>query len=618
LVAQEAVVDTVRLLLPAKVEAIQTSTSPNSRFSVGIRDRLFTIEQLQPSNEQSLSDYLQRNSAVYIKEFGQGMGAYISIRGTSASHTSVQWNGMNVSMPTMGQTDFSHLPLFFFDAMELHIGGAGALYGNGSIGGSVQLSTTPLWKQGVSMQVKLGAGSFDARFAGANVRWSGNGWEGRTAALYSFAQNNFFFSNNTKIGKPRERQQHASSLNWGVLQELYKKIGARNRLSFHIWYVDFDRNVQPSVSNNDRPQTWTSLLDKNFKLSGTYRGNANHFRYSTQIGYARDYEKYEKEIIEADCVVGVVEGEYIRNRFVVKMGGNAAYTSPTGKAFESAAQEWRSDIYGLLWWKPTPTIMVNAGIRQSFVSALSLSSDPFVGAQWTFVQRGAHRLTIRGAFSQSHKIPTLNDRYWGGANSWLRPERGTTVESGVDYEAEAGGWCWSVNGTLYYSYVQDWIRWFPAGVVWRPQNIPVVKASGAEAAFSVKGSIERVKIGMDAHYAHTGITVKEGLWTHDPEVGHQLAFQPVHCFTAKANTSYRSVLLEVQSRYTGARTTNDIHDILPGYQVWNVQSAYTSTWCKHQCTFKINVNNLFNKDYQNVKFFAMPGRNYMVTIQYQL
>jgi iron complex outermembrane receptor protein len=307
------------------------------------------------------------------------------------------------------------------------------------------------------------------------------------------------------------------------------------------------------------------------------------------------------------------EGEYAGDRWVVKGGGSVEVVLPVGKMFETTVQEWRGDIYGLMLWRPFSTLSANMGVRQPFVTNLPLAPDPFAGLQWALLSTGRNHVNWRAAFSQSHKIPTLNDRYWGGAHVWLRPERGTTWESGIDYDASANGWNWSFNGTLYFSHVQDWIRWFPAGVVWRPQNIPLVHTSGAEAAVRVKGAF----LALHAHYAYTDITVKEGLWEHDPGVGRQLAYQPYHCFSAAIAGNYRFVSLEIQPRYTGARTTNDIHDLLPGYWLWGVQSACSGVWGKHQYTFKITINNLFNKDYQNVKFYAMPGRNYMIHIQYQ-
>jgi len=669
-VLSAAAVDSVRMLLPAKVADVRPrGTSPNRRFAAGTRARLFSGEELQPFKYQNLSIYLLQNSAVYMKEFGAGMGAYISIRGTSASHTSVYWNGMSVEMPTMGQTNFSHLPLFFFDAMELHLGGGSALYGNGSIGGSVRLETRPLWDSGLHGHISLSVGSFDRYMAGATLRYGKSGWESRTSALYAVAQNRFRFTNNTVAGKPKERQQHASHNNWGVLQELYKKMGASGELSFHLWVMEFDRSVQPSVSNNNRPETWTSLYDRNVKFSGAYRGNIDRFKYSAQASYARDYEQYKANVtladranvtladthrdasllgsradvieadranvtladthrdasllgsranvIEADRITGAIDVEYGFRRFTAKGGGSVAYVSPTGKAFDAATREWRSDLFGLLLWSATPSLIANVGIRNSFVSNLSLSPSPFVGAQWVFLHNDSYRLSLRGAFSQSFKVPTLNDRYWGGSHLYLRPERSTTWESGIDYEAQSRGWRWAVNGTGYFSHVLDWIRWFPAGVVWRPQNIPVVDASGIETSLRVNGAVGGVQLGLNGHYAYTAVTVTKSLWSSDPGVRYQLAYQPYHCFSAVVSGSYRFLSWEVQSRYTGARTTSDIHDVLRGYPQWNLRIACTGNLGAHTGTLQLMVNNIFDKDYQNVKFYAMPGRNFMLTMQFQ-
>ena len=95
----------------------------------------------------SLADFIKQESSAYLKEYGKGMGAYLSVRGTSSSHTSIDWNGLNLSVPTIGQTDFSHVPLYFFDAMDIHIGGSSALYGDGTLGGSIRLKTSPHWKR---------------------------------------------------------------------------------------------------------------------------------------------------------------------------------------------------------------------------------------------------------------------------------------------------------------------------------------------------------------------------------------------------------------------------------------------------------------------------------------
>ncbi|NCB98383.1 MAG: hypothetical protein EOM36_08500, partial [Bacteroidia bacterium] len=85
----------------------QARSQSNYKFSVGTNLIRYNEENLSPMKMSSLSDFIRQESAAYIKEFGKGMNAYISVRGSSSSHTTVAWNGMNLAVPTMGQTDFS-------------------------------------------------------------------------------------------------------------------------------------------------------------------------------------------------------------------------------------------------------------------------------------------------------------------------------------------------------------------------------------------------------------------------------------------------------------------------------------------------------------------------------
>ncbi len=190
---KSAGVDTRRL------DSITVSAAPirhslsNKKFSAGTHVIRATEESLAKMQMSSLADYIQQENAVYIKEYGRGMAAFISVRGTSSSHTVISWNGQNFSVPTLGQTDFSHVPLYFFDAMEIHIGGNSALYGNGSIGGSIQLNTKPKWNKGLHGDIILSAGSFNTFFKGATLRYSGDKFESRTSILQSTAKNNYSF-----------------------------------------------------------------------------------------------------------------------------------------------------------------------------------------------------------------------------------------------------------------------------------------------------------------------------------------------------------------------------------------------------------------------------------------
>jgi vitamin B12 transporter len=183
--------------------AAKTPLASSRAFAVGTNIQRIPQESMDRIKSMSLSDLLKEQASVYIKEYGRGMASYVSVRGTSSSHTSIAWNGMSLSVPTLGQANLSQIPLYFFDRMDLHIGGSGMLYGDGSIGGSIQLSTLPLWEKGVSGDLLFSGGSFSTLYGAGTLRYSNGKTESRSSLFYTSAKNDFMFANNTKPGRTK-------------------------------------------------------------------------------------------------------------------------------------------------------------------------------------------------------------------------------------------------------------------------------------------------------------------------------------------------------------------------------------------------------------------------------
>ena len=59
----------------------------------------------------TVAELLQARTPLYLKSYGPGQLASITLRGTSAQHTAVLWNGLNIMLPTLGQNDFALLPV---------------------------------------------------------------------------------------------------------------------------------------------------------------------------------------------------------------------------------------------------------------------------------------------------------------------------------------------------------------------------------------------------------------------------------------------------------------------------------------------------------------------------
>lgn len=122
------VLDTTTYLNEVRIYGLPVTT-----YSTGSK-----IEQIKTGEEvMTLSDKLINETSLYLKTYGNNQLSTIAIRGSTASQTAILWNGININSPTLGQTDFSLIPLFLFDEISLRYGTASALYGSDAIGGSI-------------------------------------------------------------------------------------------------------------------------------------------------------------------------------------------------------------------------------------------------------------------------------------------------------------------------------------------------------------------------------------------------------------------------------------------------------------------------------------------------
>ena len=91
----------------------QAETAMERKMDTALLKRLNTV---------TMSQLLIQHSPVFIKTYGPGGVATASFRGTTASHTLVLWNGFQLNAPTLGQVDFSTIPVFMTEQVALKWG----------------------------------------------------------------------------------------------------------------------------------------------------------------------------------------------------------------------------------------------------------------------------------------------------------------------------------------------------------------------------------------------------------------------------------------------------------------------------------------------------------------
>ena len=135
-----------------------TSRAPLRETALG--RTLIDSAALAESPALSLADVLAYNTSVFVKSYGRATLSTVSFRGTSPSHTRVSWNGMEISSPMLGSTDFSTIPSYLIDRASLLHGSSSLTESAGGLGGAVRLSTEPDRRRGWHAQYVQGVGSF--------------------------------------------------------------------------------------------------------------------------------------------------------------------------------------------------------------------------------------------------------------------------------------------------------------------------------------------------------------------------------------------------------------------------------------------------------------------------
>jgi outer membrane receptor protein involved in Fe transport len=489
------------------------------------------------------------------------------------------------------------------------------------MGGSIMLTTSPKFEQGVHGSVHQSIGSYGYTFSGITLRIAGKSWESRTNVLYTQASNDYTFKNTTTYERRRDTLKNAAYKNWGLLQEFYYKPGDKHQLAARFWYMDFYREIQPQMSLDEK----ASIINRNFRTLLNYQGEMAAFKINIQSGYAYDYELFQTNLIAVnklpkpiavDKLPILLEIEYKQAQWSVKVGVNSEYLKPEAYSYAAGIDEWRNDCYLFALWKPSLRWAITAGLRQLWVTNVTVPFAPTIGASYILWHNAGHELKWRMAFSRNIKVPTLNERYWDHSeNTYLKPEIGLSGETGFDYNYTFSGFSLKADFTTYYSRIADWIHWIPVGNKSRPQNMNLVDAYGIELAVQLIRKWEEWRMEGKANYAYTPVIKRKGTHEWATGVGHQVPYQPRHIVNAIIETGYKKIFGQAGFHLVGSRHISDRFNVLRPYALLYLSAGYAFSIKSLSLLLSLQVNNVTGTDYQNMILYAMPGRNYALALR---
>ena len=583
---------------------------------------------LETKSTSNLSELLIQHSPVFIKTYGPGGVSTASFRGTTASHTLVLWNGFQLNAPTLGQVDFSTIPVFLADDIDLKWG-SGTSNNSGGLGGSVNIDSKTGFGKGLLLDLKQTYGSFNTWGSFVTAGYYGKKVSFRVKAYRNSSDNDFKYYNSALLPPKTMRQQNADFADYGLMPELsvMLKHGILSASSWNQWN---NRNLPPIMPNvvNLNTEEWTrdnfsrnTLSYKLFWPSGNLQLKSaafienQHYFLQTRSPLTDVVITSINSLNDALILHQIVDAEQQLST-AWKLKGKVQWDRERVNSNNYSDTKRRDMVSSYLALEGNPFANADLSVtaRYDIVDAKSMGVFPTA----TFSYHFPIGLGLTMGYSHNYRNPSLNDLYWyPGGNPDLLPENGRTVDVAASYKLSNDRLKLELRSGAYVSKVSNWIQWVPTSYrYWVPQNVALVFARGLENHIDIIYTKGDWKVSVSGNYVYT-ITTDESENAHSYGIlGKQLIYIPRHHGNLFANIRWTSWDLNYTMEVTGRRSTSYANFYaydLPSYVLHHLALG------KQLDKFHVELrcNNITDKDYQNVLWRPMPGRSFEIMLNYK-
>jgi vitamin B12 transporter len=577
-------------------------------------------------SQRTLADLIAENSLIYIKTYGSGGLATPSFRGTGSGHTQITWNNINLNNPMIGQSDLSLVPAGFIDGINIYYGGGSMSIHSGGFGGVIDLETKPDWNDQNVLSVNPGAGSFGRHSGLLKVKAGNASFQSVTKAFFKNSENNFRYLNSISGQVPYyETRENSEVRQRGFIQELYFR-NSRSTCSGRLWYQSASRNLPVPITSptmNPSEKQYDESLRAMFTygylkgltdLDFTAAFISDKLEYTNKLASVNSRNSSRRIILKSDIesrINKILKVDFALNNELNIVNTNN-YAGVKVRNIASAHAMAEADI--ARW------LVARLLIREMLQDHNFLSPDfSACGEIKPFREK---YYFIKASFSKNSKIPTLNDMYWSpGGNPDLKNERGYSSEITWEMTNIVSNSLRIKNDlTFFRNHLYNMIQWHPGNFsYWEADNVSTLRTQGLESSVDINFSTSALNLRLNAGYSYTRAT-DEGLSIGNlMSTGRQLVYIPVNQINALLRLGWRQFYATITNRYTGRRfLTADNSQYLPHYSVSDLNLGLKLKTLHTSCDLGFIIENLFDASFQNIAYYPMPGRSYLVSIIFQL
>lgn len=613
------------------------------RCRASLAKKTYWLNEQKALGANDLGAWLDTKGLAQVNRSGPpGAVSSIRFRGMASDHSSILWNGVPINSLSLGMCDLSLIPTFLFDQLALNNEPTATEGAYSNLGACIDLSNVALdtvnstkfflalnslnnATYGIDVKkAHLSKSIYDGseRFADGHMAW-------RTKAYYQQLENTFSYKNNYVIDKPTVQQVHNNGAMAGIAQDVSWH-WELNEWNAKLWHQQRQVLLPASgaVPSSDAQQeddftrfsTALKLHKRNSDLNISYAFNDELLHYQSDLLPDGEYlidskTKAQSHIVTAKGLWNWNEHFYLQTD--VLASSNTVQNS-----------NYKSDLATMLIGQGGLSVIhhqknqrIELSARHELRSIATQPSFSLFYSRKLIEQKEKITLTIEAMAARRFRAPDMNELFWQpGGNPHLKPEQGWNANGAFYFEYRKNKWQLDARISYYMNAIKQWIQWQPSEAgYWQPVNYKQVISQGNELETNVSQRLRKTKWTLSNRFNHNyAIGSNSDTWNKDETFW--MTYTPR--FTNFTSFSIERGLLGAFAthKYTALRYTNETNTLsnaLPAYFYVICGLQAKMKFQAHILSIAFSVDNALDTAYESVLGYAMPGRVYQVSLQFE-
>ena len=610
--------------------------------------RILDREQMLNLGVTDVADALHRMAGITLRDYGGAGGLKtVSVRGFSAKHTGVSYDGIMLSDCQSGEIDLSRYSLDNVEYLSLVVGDNDDIFipaRNASASAVLNIQTIgmPIGDKRPHLTAQLKAGSFG--YISPFLRYEQNLSETFAFSVvgeYTYAENDYPYELKTSESTINDRRtNNRMNTGHGELNFVWTPDGF-NRLSGKVYYYDNDRQL-PGVVHFYSNLCKESLRDRNFfgqlqylthnlsgwslKWSAKFNWNASAYKNPLIPNNSYDASYWQREAYTSAAVL-YTPSDLWNFDYSLDYGYNNLTSSSdrtiNGKPYrhtilQSATAKYKASRLTALARLLYSLYLNDAQQGESARNMRRLS--PSVSLSYKLV--ADQDLFLRASYKNIFRSPTFNESYYFHYGSTdLLPESTDQYNIGMTYNTASEGCDFQMTLDGYYNHVKDMIVAVPYNMfIWTCVNVGKVDVFGGELTANMACRLNQQN-SLQVSGSYSCQLAENHTNPDSPYYGNQIAYIPKHTGSVAIGWENPWVSLSLHGSGVSSRWTDNNHyegTKIKGYWDTGLTAWHTFCWNGQSMEARFDLKNLFDTQYEIVQFYPMPGLSWQLSVKYQI